>query len=65
MYVKLVQNPSLLSSKPKIRYVILDEIHMLGQEGTGIHLEHALELLQCPFLALSATISNSREFCDW
>lgn len=58
----------------KIAYCILDEIHCIQEFGTGeqtldeggsIVWEHVINLLPCPFLALSATIGNPQCFRDW
>lgn len=58
----------------RIAYCILDEIHCIQEFGTGeqsldeggsIVWEHVINLLPCPFLALSATIGNPQCFRDW
>lgn len=58
----------------KIAYCILDEIHCIQEFGTGeqsldeggsIVWEHVINLLPCPFLALSATIGNPECFRNW
>mmetsp|Transcript_12851 Transcript_12851/g.51283 ORF Transcript_12851/g.51283 Transcript_12851/m.51283 type:complete len:1719 (+) Transcript_12851:141-5297(+) len=67
---------TLLLSKtwrPRIGYAILDEVHCIedslhGMDGitkTGSVWEHLIDLLPCPFLALSATVGNPEEFCDY
>lgn len=67
---------TLLLSKtwrPRIGYAILDEVHCIedslhGMDGitkTGSVWEHLIDLLPCPFLALSATVGNPGEFCDY
>lgn len=60
----LMLSPGNNAWKRKLQYVILDEIHSIGAEG-GEVWEHILALIECPFLALSATIGNPEEFRDW
>ena len=49
---------------PDITYGIFDEIHDLnGPEGDCT--ERILKLLDCPVLALSATIGNPQELTEW
>uniref|UniRef100_A0A158PA69 DEAD/DEAH box helicase n=1 Tax=Angiostrongylus cantonensis TaxID=6313 RepID=A0A158PA69_ANGCA len=62
----------LLSSSPKvqefvshIRYVIFDEVHSIGASPEAHIWEHLLLLIQCPFLALSATIGNVSKLHSW
>ncbi|KAM9191809.1 putative ATP-dependent RNA helicase DDX60 [Dugong dugon] len=49
----------------KIRYVIFDEVHCLGGEIGAEVWEHLLVMIRCPFLALSATISNPKHLTEW
>ncbi|XP_058406303.1 probable ATP-dependent RNA helicase DDX60 [Diceros bicornis minor] len=49
----------------RIRYVIFDEVHCLGGELGGEIWEHLLVMIRCPFLALSATISNPEHLTEW
>ncbi|XP_064129657.1 probable ATP-dependent RNA helicase DDX60-like isoform X2 [Loxodonta africana] len=49
----------------RIRYVIFDEVHCLGGEIEGKYWEHLLVMIRCPFLVLSATISNPERFTEW
>ncbi|XP_060134670.1 probable ATP-dependent RNA helicase DDX60 isoform X2 [Zootoca vivipara] len=49
----------------KIRYVIFDEVHCLGGEIGAEVWEHLLVMIRCPFLALSATISNPKQLAEW
>ena len=45
-------------------YVIYDEIQMLNSEEGGA-FENIIKLLECPFLALSATIEKPHELKEW
>ncbi|XP_066285601.1 probable ATP-dependent RNA helicase DDX60 [Branchiostoma lanceolatum] len=49
----------------KLRYVIFDEVHCMGSEIGAEVWEHLLLLVPCPFLALSATISNPHDLQSW
>ncbi|XP_062932959.1 probable ATP-dependent RNA helicase DDX60 isoform X2 [Cynocephalus volans] len=49
----------------RIRYVIFDEVHCLGGEIGAEIWEHILVMIRCPFLALSATISNPEHLTEW
>ncbi|XP_059230191.1 probable ATP-dependent RNA helicase DDX60 isoform X2 [Mustela nigripes] len=49
----------------RIRYVIFDEVHCLGGEIGAEVWEHLLVMIRCPFLALSATISNPQHLTEW
>ncbi|XP_067407878.1 probable ATP-dependent RNA helicase DDX60 [Emydura macquarii macquarii] len=49
----------------RIRYVIFDEVHCLGGEIGAEVWEHLLVMMRCPFLALSATISNPEHLTEW
>ena len=51
--------------KTDFKWLIFDEIHMIGKkEGSG--MEHIIKLFpDVPILALSATIGNTDEIVDW
>ncbi|KJH50124.1 DEAD/DEAH box helicase [Dictyocaulus viviparus] len=48
-----------------IRYVVFDEVHSIGSSLEAHIWEHLLLLIQCPFLALSATIGNTSKLHSW
>ena len=51
--------------KNNFNWIIFDEIHMIGNPE-GSSMEYIIKLLpNIPFLALSATISNSTELLKW
>ncbi|XP_072262120.1 probable ATP-dependent RNA helicase DDX60 isoform X2 [Pyxicephalus adspersus] len=49
----------------RIKYMIFDEVHCLGGEIGAEVWEHILVMVRCPFLALSATISNPEILTEW
>lgn len=50
-----------------VQYVVLDEIHYMNDEQRGTVWEESI--IHCPnniqLIALSATVANSQELCDW
>jgi len=48
----------------RLKYVIFDEVHSIGSEEGDVW-ERLLLLIECPFLALSATIGNFQELYLW
>ncbi|KAK3400267.1 hypothetical protein B0T20DRAFT_180864 [Sordaria brevicollis] len=49
----------------RIKRIIFDEVHCIGQAEDGIIWEQLLLLAPCPIIALSATVANPLEFRDW
>lgn len=47
-----------------IKYVVFDEIHSIADRGSGEVWEHLFSLINCSFLALSATIHDTN-LRDW
>ncbi|EWC47251.1 hypothetical protein DRE_03370 [Drechslerella stenobrocha 248] len=50
---------------PRVKRIIFDEIHSIGQAEDGVIWEQLLLLAPCPIIALSATVGNPTEFRDW
>ncbi|XP_078071266.1 putative ATP-dependent RNA helicase DDX60 [Mustelus asterias] len=61
----LLLSPHMQDWASRIQYVIFDEVHCLGGEIGAEVWEHLLALIRCPFLALSATISNPEGLTQW
>ncbi|NWX96644.1 DDX60 helicase, partial [Nothoprocta ornata] len=61
----LMLSPRCQNWTKRIRYVIFDEVHCLGGEIGAEVWEHLLVTIRCPFLALSATISNPEHLTEW
>ncbi|KAL0940461.1 DEAD/DEAH box helicase [Colletotrichum truncatum] len=49
----------------RVKRIIFDEVHCIGQAEDGIIWEQLLLLAPCPIIALSATVGNPGEFKDW
>ena len=49
----------------RIRYVVFDEVHCLEMKDIGLAWERCLQVIQCPFIALSATLGVPSVFQDW
>ena len=50
---------------PKVKYIIFDEIHSIGQAEDGVVWEQLLLLAPSPIIALSATVGNPEMFNSW
>jgi superfamily II RNA helicase len=46
---------------PRIKRIILDEIHTLGTQPGGVW-EQIILLARCPIIGLSATVGEAEEF---
>lgn len=50
-----------------VKYVVLDEVHYMNDEQRGTVWEESI--IYCPpsvqIIALSATVANSKQLCDW
>jgi superfamily II RNA helicase len=49
----------------RIKRIIFDEVHCIGQSDDGVIWEQLLLLAPCPIIALSATVGNPDDFKDW
>ncbi|PKY03050.1 P-loop containing nucleoside triphosphate hydrolase protein [Aspergillus campestris IBT 28561] len=49
----------------RIKRIIFDEVHCIGQADDGVVWEQLLLLAPCPIIALSATVGNPKEFNNW
>ncbi|KAG8869503.1 hypothetical protein FRB97_001094 [Tulasnella sp. 331] len=50
---------------PRLRWIILDEIHSIGQLEGGAVWEQLILMAPCPIIGLSATVGNIYEFNRW
>ncbi|EMD67323.1 hypothetical protein COCSADRAFT_110960 [Bipolaris sorokiniana ND90Pr] len=49
----------------RVKWIIFDEVHCIGQAEDGLVWEQLLLMAPCPIIALSATIGNAESFNDW
>ncbi|CAD0012299.1 unnamed protein product [Aureobasidium pullulans] len=49
----------------RVKRIIFDEVHCIGQAEDGVVWEQLLLLAPCPVIALSATVGNPDVFSDW
>ncbi|PNP52574.1 hypothetical protein THARTR1_06921 [Trichoderma harzianum] len=49
----------------RIKRIIFDEVHCIGQDEDGVVWEQLLLSAPCPIIALSATIGNPEPFQEW
>ncbi|KAM0200221.1 hypothetical protein ACHAPI_002645 [Fusarium lateritium] len=49
----------------RVKRIIFDEVHCIGQAEEGVIWEQLLLLAPCPIIALSATVGNPHELRDW
>uniref|UniRef100_A0A8C0B3S0 DExD/H-box helicase 60 n=1 Tax=Buteo japonicus TaxID=224669 RepID=A0A8C0B3S0_9AVES len=61
----LMLSPRCQKWTKRIQYVIFDEVHCLGGEIGAEVWEHLLVTIRCPFLALSATVSNPGHLTEY
>ncbi|KIL59375.1 hypothetical protein M378DRAFT_14820 [Amanita muscaria Koide BX008] len=50
---------------PRIKWIILDEIHCIGQQEGGAVWEQILLFAPCPIIGLSATVGSPEIFNNW
>ena len=65
LQIMLLSPSNARSWSPKVRRIIFDEIHCIGQAEDGVVWEQLLLLAPCPIIALSATVGNPSEFGSW
>jgi superfamily II RNA helicase len=65
LQIMLLSPSNAKSWAPRVRRIIFDEIHSIGQAEDGVVWEQLLLLSPCPIIALSATVGNPESFNDW
>ncbi|KAL8692732.1 MAG: hypothetical protein Q9218_002291 [Villophora microphyllina] len=65
LQIMLLSSGNAKSWSKKIKCIIFDEIHCIGQAEDGVVWEQLLLLAPCPIIALSATVGNPEQFNSW
>lgn len=65
LQIMLLSPANADSWSSRIKRIIFDEVHCIGQSDDGIVWEQLLLLAPCPIIALSATVGNPQEFHSW
>ncbi|KAK6597799.1 dead deah box helicase [Botrytis cinerea] len=65
LQIMLLSPTNAKSWAPRVKRIIFDEIHSIGQSEDGVVWEQLLLLSPCPIIALSATVGNPEQFADW
>ena len=65
LQIMLLAPSNAKSWAPRVKRIIFDEIHSIGQADDGVVWEQLLLLAPCPIIALSATVGNPSKFNDW
>jgi len=65
LQIMLLSPSNARSWAPRVKRIIFDEIHSIGQAEDGLIWEQLLLLAPCPIICLSATVGNPQEFESW
>ncbi|KZV68765.1 P-loop containing nucleoside triphosphate hydrolase protein [Peniophora sp. CONT] len=63
--IMLLSPPLARVWTPRIKRIILDEVHTIGQHEGGSIWEQVLLLAPCPVIGLSATVGEPESFNNW
>ncbi|KAK0506601.1 hypothetical protein EDD18DRAFT_1124170 [Armillaria luteobubalina] len=63
--IMLLSPPLASKWTPRIKRIILDEIHCIGQQEGGAVWEQIILLAPCPIIGLSATVGEPETFNGW
>ena len=65
LQIMLLAPSNAKSWSEKVKTIIFDEIHSIGNAEDGVIWEQLLLLAPCPIIALSATVGNPENFSEW
>ncbi|KAK0232741.1 hypothetical protein IW262DRAFT_1326544 [Armillaria fumosa] len=63
--IMLLSPPLASKWTPRIKRIVLDEIHCIGQQEGGAVWEQIILLAPCPIIGLSATVGEPETFNGW
>ncbi|KAH7929957.1 P-loop containing nucleoside triphosphate hydrolase protein [Leucogyrophana mollusca] len=63
--IMLLSPPLAKIWTPRVKCIVLDEIHTIGQQEGGAVWEQILLLAPCPIIGLSATVGAPEKFNQW
>lgn len=65
LQIMLLSPSNARSWSTRVKRIIFDEVHSIGQAEDGVVWEQLLLMAPCPIIALSATVDNPDEFSAW
>jgi superfamily II RNA helicase len=65
LQIMLLAPTNAKSWSERVKWIIFDEVHCIGQAEDGLIWEQLLLMAPCPIIALSATVGNAEAFSDW
>lgn len=65
VFNRLILSPDDRGLRRNLRFVIFDEIHNISDPQEGNVWAQNLQLIDCPFVALSATVGNVDDIYQW
>ncbi|KAK4895966.1 hypothetical protein LTR27_006137 [Elasticomyces elasticus] len=65
LQIMLLAPSNANSWSSRVRRIIFDEVHSVGNTEDGLVWEQLLLMSPCPIVALSATVGNPGEFSSW
>lgn len=65
LQIMLLAPSNAKSWSERVKWIIFDEVHCIGQAEDGLVWEQLLLMAPCPIIALSATVGNAEAFNDW
>ncbi|KZM19932.1 RNA helicase [Ascochyta rabiei] len=65
LQIMLLAPTNARSWSERVKWIIFDEVHCIGQAEDGLIWEQLLLMAPCPIIALSATVGNAEAFSDW